>query len=758
MDIYQLLYALMRIEVHVMDGQLSGSGYLNGRRRLLVGGLLSLLTVGVCVPLAYILGRRFWSTNPQVHVILELVCIFVAVGVFLAAWLSFDGNVAVPRLLGFGYLLVACFDGLHIYFYQPLGLFPPDGYDFSARFWLAGRMTEAVTFLLVVLGVTKLVRSRFGALTGAALIAGANSILLTSPIIPELTTPAIRTTTIKSALELVIVLLLSLTVFWQVRYHLRQNIMQSPYLVASVLLTVSSELCFVTYFSVGDVRFALGHLLKLASYCFLFQGAFVASFRHPYQRLLESECYHASLLNNLPVGLVTFDREKHINFANAVASNCLGANLGQFFGSTVAEVQARLGEAGVQVVLERPPDSGDISGVLTVGRLGRKRRFSFESHPLPDGGTCVLLLEANRETDLQRLRIQTRNVLDAISDSILLLDESGRVLSSNRAFQRRTGLQPKQLAASTLEEVMRCLQVRKLEGEGLPATGAPQQLEFTSMDGQRCVSLVRMSDVFNFDGELVGRILLGSDITDIRHNEGKLRQHEKLAALGQMAAGLVHEIRNPLTTIKGFNQMLMSRLADDRLLSFSHTVDSEISSINRIISDFLELSKPRQPKMLSVRINDLMQPLQLMLESHAFLSGVEFVLNSGPDELIVLVDKDQIQQVILNMVKNACEAMVETDRPQLAIEVTNGSGYAAISIRDNGPGISQENIAKLGTPFFTTKSRGTGLGLSMCYQIVDEHGGHIRVESELEKGTTFHIYLPRHATELAGSNSWIPES
>ncbi|HHV71676.1 MAG TPA: hypothetical protein GXX38_03570 [Clostridia bacterium] len=247
--------------------------------------------------------------------------------------------------------------------------------------------------------------------------------------------------------------------------------------------------------------------------------------------------------------------------------------------------------------------------------------------------------------------------------------------------------------------------------------------------------------------------LIGS-MEDVEH---KIRQNllswnqylqnaERLSIIGQMAAGTAHEIRNPLTTIKGFLQLLQLKINNDKQEGYGEYLDiilTEIDRMNSIVSDFLVLAKPTETRLECLEVNILLQEILSLVTSESLLRGIDFKIVYGKNLPPVAGDKEKLKQVILNLINNAFQAMQEGGKLTIGTYYDEETEHVTIWIEDTGKGIPEEIMDKLFEPFFTTKETGTGLGLAISNQIIKNHKGRIRVESELGKGTKFFIDLPR---------------
>ena len=231
------------------------------------------------------------------------------------------------------------------------------------------------------------------------------------------------------------------------------------------------------------------------------------------------------------------------------------------------------------------------------------------------------------------------------------------------------------------------------------------------------------------------------DLTETLEIQERLRKSDTLNVVGELAAGIAHEIRNPMTALKGFIQLLEGSVSDSYANYFS-IINSELKRIDEIITDFLVLAKPQATRHAEKDIKEIMKETIGLMQAEAILYNVQFRADYNDEPFLLYCEPNQLKQVFINVIKNAVEAMKETGG-SVSISILPGPEESiSIKIEDQGKGIPQEKLKRLGEPFYTTKERGTGLGLMVSYKIIEEHGGHIDVESELGKGTAFTIMLP----------------
>jgi two-component system sensor histidine kinase PilS (NtrC family) len=245
-----------------------------------------------------------------------------------------------------------------------------------------------------------------------------------------------------------------------------------------------------------------------------------------------------------------------------------------------------------------------------------------------------------------------------------------------------------------------------------------------------------------------GVIAVFKDLTEVREMEERMRKADRLAAIGELSAGIAHEIRNPLASISGSIEMLYNELelaGDDKRLM--QLVMRESDRLNRIINDFLEFARLRPPTRRAVSVSKcLVEVVTLLRNNPAVKNGVETEIRSASDDVVVEFDEEQMKQVMLNLAINACEAMHGSGK--LVIETKRtADGRAKVVFQDEGCGIGDEARAHLFEPFFTTKEGGTGLGLAIANKIVEAHGGRIEARNRSGGGAEFSVVLPARASD-----------
>jgi PAS domain S-box-containing protein len=240
-------------------------------------------------------------------------------------------------------------------------------------------------------------------------------------------------------------------------------------------------------------------------------------------------------------------------------------------------------------------------------------------------------------------------------------------------------------------------------------------------------------------GEKKAIFTIGKDITERKSQTDRLLQKsEKLALLGQMAAGIAHEIRNPLTSIKGFVQLFKS---DHQKDEYYDIVLAELDRINTIVGEFLVMAKPTAAVFAEKDVLVLIQDVITLISTQSIMNNVQVFTDYESPLPMISCEENQLKQVFLNLMKNSIEAMPNGGKIEVSIK-EKGEGKVSIQIIDDGIGIPQERMSTLGEPFYTTKEKGTGLGLMTCYRIIESHKGELIIQSEVNAGTTIEIILP----------------
>ncbi len=346
-------------------------------------------------------------------------------------------------------------------------------------------------------------------------------------------------------------------------------------------------------------------------------------------------------------------------------------------------------------------------------------------------------------------------VLDSVGDGVIVISREGLVTLMNPAAEEMTGRSRRQMLGSSFKEAFSAEPVLVEMVDRTSVSGislSDQDNVVLNPSGRVIPANATTCPLLRADGEAIGVILTLRDLTSIRELEAAVRQADRLSTLGTLAAGLAHEVKNPLGGIKGAAQLLEREIdADSDLQEYPRVMIKEAERIDKIIRQLLDLASPRGPRYTPVNLHMVLGDIILLQREAAGSREVSIATGVDPSIPPIMADEAQLTQVFLNLIRNAIEAMPDGGRITVSSRVLaeyhlarneSRSRMVAVEVTDTGPGISEENLVKVGTPFFSTKDNGTGLGLAICQKIVAEHRGMLKIDSKPGQGTKISVLLP----------------
>jgi PAS domain S-box-containing protein len=353
-----------------------------------------------------------------------------------------------------------------------------------------------------------------------------------------------------------------------------------------------------------------------------------------------------------------------------------------------------------------------------------------------------------------------QGIISTMSDALLLISQRGKILTANQAALTSLGYNEKELIGKSVEILFPEEEKGKALSKGtmfkeMMRTGSIREVEttFVTKDARRlCISL-STSIMQGRDDVPHGIVCIARDITERKRAEEEKQRIEeqlslagRLAAIGELAAGVAHELNNPLAAIQGFAQLLKSgNNLDETTKKDLETIYREAQRASRITQNLLSFARRHKPEKSLISINEA---ITKSLDLHSYrmkVNNIELLLELDPELPKTMADFYQMQQVFVNIVNNAEQAMTEAYmKGKLCVETKKVGEIIQITFTDNGPGIPEENLKRIFDPFFTTKAvgKGTGLGLSICYGIIQQHNGHIYARSKFGEGSTFVVEIP----------------
>jgi two-component system, NtrC family, sensor histidine kinase PilS len=357
-----------------------------------------------------------------------------------------------------------------------------------------------------------------------------------------------------------------------------------------------------------------------------------------------------------------------------------------------------------------------------------------------------------KEQGLNRLQVFHENIVQSISSGVFTADARGAITSFNPAAQEVTGYGLDQVIGRSWQELFSWHPPQASDGdkESLPPAMTRFEVECKSAKDSRLVLGMTVSPLHE-QGERAGLVGVFKDLTQIRDMEEEMRRKEWLANLGEMSAGMAHEIRNPLGALAGAMQMLRKDAAADEIdCRLMDIAIREATRLDAIITEFLQYARPPALNLVEHDMNKILaETLDLVQHEARTRKSITIVTSMAGGSLLAQVDQDQMRQVFWNLATNAFDAMPAGGQLTITtscrhVDAGGRKGdVAEIAFQDTGEGIAKENLDKIFLPFFTTKKQGSGLGLAAVHRIVDLHGGWIKVESQLQQGTRFVVCMPR---------------
>jgi two-component system, sporulation sensor kinase C len=366
-----------------------------------------------------------------------------------------------------------------------------------------------------------------------------------------------------------------------------------------------------------------------------------------------------------------------------------------------------------------------------------------------DSNETVSALSKSEEK-IKRLNEELQLVLQNITEVVFHTNSKGEFQFLNQSWEELTGYSLKEslhknalhfISLHERHEILRIL--RRSISEQKEKTKI--DFSFQTRNGQFRWGEVNIKLNYTEEGQLAGTVGTISDITERIHNEEELLEmnetlaieSQKLSVAGQLAAGIAHEVRNPLTSINGFLQLLRDD-ANEKAREYLEIVFSEIKRIELVLSELLILAKPQSVTYKRINIIYTLDHVAKLLNTNAILYNIEIQTAFKQEELYIRGDENQLKQVFINLLKNAIEAMPHGGNIMISAELKENN-KVELTFKDEGIGMKKQTLDKLGEPFFTTKTKGTGLGLTICLRILRDHYADISVQSEQGEGTTFSI-------------------
>jgi PAS domain S-box-containing protein len=415
-------------------------------------------------------------------------------------------------------------------------------------------------------------------------------------------------------------------------------------------------------------------------------------------------------------------------------------NLGSiFFARRITKPISKLVETTLSAA------QGDLRQVIDIRtgdeieELGRNFNFMMEQIRLHRTE-----LE-DRLREITSLKAYTDDVLASMTNGLMTIDLEKKIVSVNEMAERIIGRGKEGIAGFSMEQVLgEQHPLYKILMETLTQEKGISHIEVElKRDGESLWLIAGTSLLNGGEGKTIGALVIFQDITQIKALEEKLRQADRLAALGTLSAGLAHEIKNPLSAIKTFVQLLPQKIGNPSFLEkFNITVPREIDRINHLVEDLLELTRKRVRSLVDLKVDSLIHQV-IDLHGEEFKKR-QIALQDHLDQTIQHIhgDAETLYRAFSNLIINAIQAMPNGGTLSISCKLDSSSSSVEITFKDTGIGMDEITAKNIFNPFFTTKDKGVGLGLALTRKIIEDHRGTIEVVSEKGTGTTFTVLLP----------------
>jgi PAS domain S-box-containing protein len=472
------------------------------------------------------------------------------------------------------------------------------------------------------------------------------------------------------------------------------------------------------------------------------------------EALRETKDYLDNLLNYANAPVIVWDNEQKISLFNNAFEALTGYKKGSMLGRSIDVLFPPLQKTEILQTIERAMagEKWQSVEVPILCKDGETRIALWNSANVQDkAGNIVATIAQGQditerkesEEALRETKDYLDNLLNYANAPVIVWDNEQKISLFNNAFEALTGYKKGSMLGRSIDvlfpplqktEILQTIE-RAMAGEKWQSVEVP----ILCKDGETRIALWNSANVQDKAGNIVATIAQGQDITERKRLQEALLKSERLAAIGQLASAVGHEIRNPLGVIKNsayFLNMMLKDVADEKVVKHLKILEKEVNSANLIISDLLDFARK---KPLTLVKTDLNETVKNTLSKITVPENIKVEIKLGEISKMLL-DEERVQRVCHNLILNAVQAMPEGGK--LAIQTTKQDDSAKLIVQDTGVGIPKEIVPRLFTPLFSTKAKGIGLGLVICKQIVEGHDGNITVDSRVGEGSTFTVKLP----------------
>ncbi len=479
-------------------------------------------------------------------------------------------------------------------------------------------------------------------------------------------------------------------------------------------------------------------LLSLLATTAWFIGHSFDYIRNLYQQLLSSDQHLKKTMDNLGIATLHVDSAGRIIYSNRCFSEFTSLEITE--EANIKEIAAKHFPFLNPILNNLIDNSKEAQPMFGQMINSRKRLVPVQCIIYPTGsgleenkGVIICIHDISLSQRLEEEKIITNHFIDFINAGVIMTDAAKKIIEINSQAAYLLGMPKENVLNKHLPLLFSEL------NNNLPVQEMKPSYEMKLGD---TTLLINCAELCDKDNRSIGSVCIINDISDRKEMERKMQRSATLSAIGELAAGTAHEIRNPLTSIKGFLQLMKSRKEQrvGDMDSYFELILSEVDRINAIVVEFLKLARPEKMVTQRVNLNEILDSIWDLLYNEATRRTVKMSRFQDPELPPITGNTDMIKQVIINLVNNAIQAA--GPKGAVRINTLRYKGGVRLSVLDNGPGIDKELQERIFDPYFTTRDEGTGLGLAITSKIINDHNGAINVRSTPGKGAKFDVDFP----------------
>lgn len=461
------------------------------------------------------------------------------------------------------------------------------------------------------------------------------------------------------------------------------------------------------------------------------------------------------VLDGFSDGVIIVDENFVITYLNEICSLYLGSESNEFMGRTLMEIHSLYKHNQVFQILKDFSKGAHHQWEKIIFLNERFLKFQvnviYNKEKVFKGIVCAIhdiTKLRKREQSHDNLYKMYSIIFTSTQLAMITIDKTGRISSFNPAAEKLLNIEKAQVLNENLNDVF--FNKQKYDEKGNYNSQLIETVETGKeyhnfkkeivSNGENFTMLLHTCVLYDAAGKVIGTLGVFSDITDYNFQQNQIHRQEKYEAMAQLAAGLADEMRNPLTSIKGFMQLVHDRMRKNRQKEYVELALDELRRVERLIRNFLLFSRPDAPLIKLANINRLLT--EIVNEYKSNFKNIEFEVTVPQEDFFMCLDEEQIKQALINLLQNAVEALPAQGGKIIVVMSVLTSPSICISIEDNGSGILPQNWPHIYEPFYTTKDYNSGLGLTIAQRIIMHHGGVIDGETNAAGGATMKVCLP----------------